>query len=98
MCMIAAEPFVDFYEALEISPNADPDTIHRVYRILAQRFHTDNRETGSAERFRELTEAYKVLAEPETRASYDVAYQHARRLMWRIFDQPNAAQGGAAER
>jgi curved DNA-binding protein len=95
---MSAEVFVDFYEVLQISPTADPDTIHRVYRILAQRLHPDNRETGSIEGFRALTEAYKVLAEPESRASYDVTYRHARRLTWRIFDQPNSAQGVVAER
>jgi curved DNA-binding protein len=33
---------VDYYEFLQISPNADVDTIHRVYRFLAARFHPDN--------------------------------------------------------
>ena len=33
---------IDYYEVLQISPNADPDTVHRVYRLLAQRFHPDN--------------------------------------------------------
>lgn len=49
------------------SPNADLDTIHRVYRILAQRFHPDNRETGS-ETFRALNEACQILGDPEKRA------------------------------
>ena len=37
----------DYYEVLQVSPNADLDTIHRVYRLLAQRFHPDNRESGN---------------------------------------------------
>ena len=36
----------DYYELLQISPNAEPETIHRVYRLLAQRFHPDNGQTG----------------------------------------------------
>ena len=36
----------DYYEILQLSPNADPDTIQRVYRMTAQRFHPDNAETG----------------------------------------------------
>ena len=60
----------DFYEVLQISPNADPDTVHRVYRLLAQRFHPDNQSTGDSEKFRMLTEAYQVLGDPERRAEY----------------------------
>ena len=62
----------DYYEILQISPNAELDTVHRVYRLLAQRFHPDNQATGDSERFRILTEAYHVLGDPEKRARYDV--------------------------
>ena len=62
----------DYYEVMQISPNAELDTIQRVYRILAQRYHPDNQATGDAERFRLLTEAYEVLSDPEKRAHYDV--------------------------
>jgi curved DNA-binding protein len=61
------------YEFLQISPNAEPDTIHRVYRFLAARFHPDNPETGDAEKFRQLKEAYDVLSNPARRATYDAA-------------------------
>lgn len=68
-----AEPFeLDYYEVLQISPNAEPETVHRVYRLLAQRLHPDNQATGDADRFRMLTEAYHVLGDPERRARYDV--------------------------
>jgi curved DNA-binding protein len=62
----------DYYEFLQISPNAEPDTIHRVYRFLAIRLHPDNPETGDAEKFFLLKEAYEVLSNPERRALYDV--------------------------
>src|SRR5579863_465045 len=93
-----APMFVDFYEALQISPNADPDTIHRIYRILAQRFHPDNQETGSEETFHGLTLAYHTLADPEKRAAYDVQHRDERRLTWRIFDQSSAPMGVDGER
>ncbi len=70
--------FVDYYEVLQISPNADQETVHRVYRIQAQRFHPDNLETGDAQRFRLVAEAYNVLNDPRSRASYDTEYRHAR--------------------
>ena len=54
----------DYYEFLQISPNADHETIHRVYRFLAGRFHPDNPKTGNPEAFFLLKEAYDVLAHP----------------------------------
>jgi curved DNA-binding protein len=90
--------FIDFYEVLQISPNADSDTIHRIYRILAQRFHPDNQESGNPENFKTLTEAYQALADPEKRAAYDVHHREARRLTWRIFDQSTAPMGVDGER
>ena len=75
---------VDYYEALQISANADPDTIHRVYRLLAQRFHPDNAETGNDAQFRAVSEAYQVLSDPERRARYDVAYQRHRQERWKL--------------
>lgn len=62
---------IDYYEFLQISPNADSDTIHRVYRFLATRLHPDNPESGDAEMFCLLKTAYDVLAHPERRAEYD---------------------------
>ena len=74
----------DYYETLQISPNADADTIQRVFRLLAQRFHPDNKDTGDADRFRALHEAYSVLSEPEKRAQYDVHHQALRQERWRF--------------
>jgi curved DNA-binding protein CbpA len=64
-------PPIDYYEFLQISPNADADTIHRVYRFLASRLHPDNLETGHAENFHLLKTAYDVLSNPAARAEYD---------------------------
>ena len=82
---------VDHYETLQISANAEPETIHRVYRLLAQRFHPDNKETGNATRFRDLTEAYEVLSDPERRAQYDVVHQHFVRERWKVAETTEAA-------
>src|SRR5580698_4526838 len=64
-------PTVDYYEFLQISPNADAETIHRVYRFHAARLHPDNSETGHEENFRLLKIAYDALADPRRRAEYD---------------------------
>jgi curved DNA-binding protein len=70
--------FVDYYEALQISPNADQETVHRVYRVQAQRFHPDNQETGNAETFRVISDAYQALSDPRKRADYDVQHRNSR--------------------
>jgi curved DNA-binding protein CbpA len=87
-----ADPSDDYYEVLQISPNAEPDTVHRVYRLLAQRFHPDNKETGSEGRFREISEAYAVLSNPEKRARYDVTYQQNRQARWRLVSAGQKAE------
>jgi curved DNA-binding protein CbpA len=75
---------IDHYETLQISPNADADTIQRVFRLLAQRYHPDNKDTGNDLRFRALHEAYSVLSVPEKRAQYDVHHQKLRQERWRF--------------
>ena len=77
----------DYYELLQISANAEPDTIHRVYRLLAPRFHPDNLETGDEGRFREITEAYHTLSDPEKRAQYDIVHERRRQQRWRLVSQ-----------
>ena len=74
----------DYYDLLQISPSAEPETVHRVYRLLAQRFHPDNQDSGNERRFRELTEAYHVISDPEKRAEYDVAYTRQQQQRWKL--------------
>lgn len=66
---------IDFYEILQVSPNADFDTIERVYRHLAKKLHPDNPVTGDTNRFRILVEAYETLINHEKRAAYDASYE-----------------------
>jgi hypothetical protein len=88
----------DYYELLQVSPSADSETIQRVYRMLAQRFHPDNQETGDDGMFRLISEAHAVLSDPGRRAAYDVAHQAMRSQRWKIFDRPEAAIGVEAEK
>ncbi len=78
------ESTTDYYEVLQVNQNADLDTVHRVYRFLAQRYHPDNADTGNDARFREILEAYTVISDPEQRARYDIAYQRQRNDRWRL--------------
>jgi curved DNA-binding protein CbpA len=74
----------DYYEDLQVSSSAEPETIHRVYRLLAQQFHPDNVQTGNEARFRLVAEAYQTLSDPTRRAQYDVVYNAQRQDRWRI--------------
>jgi len=84
---MTATQLVDFYETLQLSPRADRDTIERVFRHLAKRYHPDNRDSGDADTFSGIVEAYRVLTDPEERARYDIAYERVKAAQWRIFDQ-----------
>ena len=86
-------PEVDYYEILQVSANADPETIHGVYRFQAQRFDPDNAETGDAKMFQAVGEAYKVLSDPRKRAAYDGRLESQRKFQWRVFDQREASRG-----
>jgi curved DNA-binding protein CbpA len=83
---MASSGDIDYYEVLQVSDTAETETINRVYRIFAQRYHPDNRETGNEERFREITEAYQVLSNPEKRAQYDATNQQRRKDRWRVIE------------
>jgi len=75
---MSQDSFVDYYEDLQVSSNADQETIERVHRLLAKRYHPDNSVTGDSEKFRIITSAYKVLSDAEKRAAFDAIYENAR--------------------
>jgi curved DNA-binding protein CbpA/MinD-like ATPase involved in chromosome partitioning or flagellar assembly len=68
----------DYYEILRVGPQADEDTIERVYRTLADRFHPDNPSTGDPETYLRLREAYETLSNQTRRATYNVSRQNSR--------------------
>jgi hypothetical protein len=88
---------VDYYEVLQVSRRADMEAIHRVFHVLAQRYHPDNRETGDQDKFREVVDAHAVLTNPERRAAYDVRLAEDDKGRLRIFDSLESTQGVQAE-
>lgn len=95
---MATASFVDYYDLLQISPGAEQETIARVYRLLAARYHPDNRESGDVEKFLLLKQAYETLSDPARRASYDAAYQLVNQEPIPIFDSEDFMHGIDGER
>lgn len=67
--------FIDYYELLQISPNAELETLQRVYKMLATRYHPDNKETGDLDKFLALQKAFETLSNPELKTEYDSHYE-----------------------
>ena len=78
----------DYYEVLGVSQDADKNTIKKAYRKLAKKYHPDTNQGNAqaAERFKEATEAYNILSDPEKKKMYD-QFGHA------AFDGSGAAGG-----
>ena len=65
-------PDTDFYQILGVARDASQDEIQRAYRKLARQYHPDiNTDPAAEERFKDLSEAYDVLSDPQTRQRYD---------------------------
>ena len=68
-------PFIDYYAILELSRDADPAALGRMFRYLAQLYHPDNQETGDRPRFDLVLEAHNTLRDAGRRAQYDILHE-----------------------
>jgi curved DNA-binding protein CbpA len=74
--------FIDYYDVLEVSPNANSETIERVFRYLARRYHPDNQATANRDRFDLVLAAFETLKDAVKRAQYDGEYKrHANTVL-----------------
>ena len=63
----------EYYSVLGVRRDAAPEEIKRAYRRLARELHPDvNPDPQTQERFKEITQAYEVLSDPEKRQLYDM--------------------------
>jgi hypothetical protein len=77
---------IDYYELLQVNRDAHPTIIRYAYRFLAAMYHPDNGETGDANKFRIISEAWRTLSDEGKRAAYDLSLG--------LLDQRKAEQKG----
>jgi curved DNA-binding protein len=64
--------YKDYYQILGVPRTASDEAIKKAYRRLARKYHPDvSKEANAEERFKELSEAYEVLRDPDKRSAYD---------------------------
>lgn len=90
--------FVDHYETLEASCNASFETIERVFRFLAKRYHPDCSESGDGEHFAKIVSAYETLRDPERRAAYDATREAEKNERSAIVREAGHASTDTADR
>lgn len=83
--------FIDYYELLQLSPNADQDTIERIFRHLAKKYHPDSSEFVDHDRFQKIVEAHRTLIDPQSRVGYDVRYQEYWNRKWKLASEANGS-------
>ncbi len=90
----------DFYQILGVPRDASQEDIQRAYRKLARTYHPDvNHDPGAEDRFKEASEAYDVLSDPETRRRYDVFGRDFRQVPEGVDPETwRRAQAGARAR
>jgi curved DNA-binding protein CbpA len=91
--MMEASQFIDYYEILEISPNATSETIDRIFRYFAQRYHPDNPDTGDRLHFDGIFEAYNTLRDPVKRAQYDIRRRSHSGSRWKLAEEASDSKG-----
>lgn len=72
--MADGQPFIDYYDILQVNPNCDAKILESAYHYLAKLYHPDHATTADVNKFNEVIEAYKVLRDQEKRAEYDLIY------------------------
>ncbi len=84
---------MNFYAILGVPRDADHDAIRSAYRILARQYHPDRGVGSSADRFRQVNEAYETLIDPSSRESYDFSLQWVEPRV-PIVVEPMVSKGG----
>ncbi|MEX0666806.1 MAG: DnaJ domain-containing protein, partial [Acidimicrobiia bacterium] len=78
----------DFYQVLGVGKEASAEEVKRAYRKLAQKYHPDANagDPAAEERFKQVSEAYGILSDPEQRKEYDELRRLVESGAFRGFD------------
>lgn len=75
----------NYYEELEVNPNASKEIIEKVYKVLAKKYHpdmnSDGDKTAAEEKFKRVSEAYEVLSDDRKRQEYDLQLQNSEKTI-----------------
>jgi curved DNA-binding protein len=74
VAMTDGQPFIDYYNILQVNSNCDAKILEAAYHYLAKMHHPDRTGSADATKFNEVIEAYRVLRNPDRRAEYDRLY------------------------
>jgi len=85
----------NYYELLQLSPNAEQLVITKIYRLLAAYYHPDNKQTGDEEKFKSVLKAYEVLSDPAKRSRYNIEFL-GREAAGAAQPRPEGPAAGAA--
>ncbi|KAK9684619.1 hypothetical protein RND81_10G221000 [Saponaria officinalis] len=91
---------VDYYNILKVNRNATDDDLRKSYRRLAMIYHPDknpNNKQISEGKFKQISEAYDVLSDPQKRQIYDLYGEEALKS-GQVPPPPSAAHGGSSQR
>ncbi|HEY6479138.1 MAG TPA: DnaJ C-terminal domain-containing protein [Streptosporangiaceae bacterium] len=89
-------PGRDFYDILGVSRDASQEDIQRAYRRLARTYHPDvNKDPAAEDRFKDISEAYDVLSDPQTRRRYDAFGPDFRQVPEDVDPETWRARAGA---
>ena len=76
------QPFIDYYNILQVSPDCDSKVLESAYRYLAKKYHPDRSGPTDATKFNEVIEAYRALRNPQQRAEYNLLHAKNNRYEW----------------
>ncbi len=94
--MTGSQPFIDYYNTLQVNPDCDAKTLESAYRYLAKMYHPDRTDTADTTKFNEVIAAYRVLRNPNQRAKYDLLHFQNNGADWSEF--PSGSEGQIDEK
>ncbi|MCJ2179379.1 J domain-containing protein [Novosphingobium album (ex Hu et al. 2023)] len=88
--MASSDPFIDYYDILQVDPNCTSKALETAYHGLAKKYHPDHADVPDVVKFTAVIGAYKVLKNPEERATYNLVYTQVTGFVFSSSDDEKA--------